>query len=685
MNPLLQHSFSTPHGTFPFPDITTSDIREAIMRGIEDEDHEILAICNCKDKPTFSNTIVALTRSGRMLERATTLLFNLTSAATSDELDALANEMSPLLSEHSNNIMLNPGLYARVKHVKENADAQSLTEEDHMLLDRTYEGFERAGANLDEDGKQKFRQITKELSAATLKFSQNVLKETNAYSLHLTSEEELEGLPEIHRHAAAEAAKERGLDGWVITLHAPSYRPFMMYARSRELREKLYRAYNSICTKAGEHCNYPIVEQIVDLRRQLAQLLGYKDFATYALRRRMAQTPEHVMQLLNDLINHYETPAKAEVERIAQLAREMEGSDFELQPWDFSYYAHLLGKKLFDYDPDRLRPYFELSRVKKGVLGLATKLYGIHFKRNAEIPTFHKDVEAYDVRDRNGDFLAVLYLDFFPRSNKQGGAWMTSYRDEECLEPSSTEVTPGNSVRPHVSVTTNFTKPTPTTPALLTLDEVQTFLHEFGHALHGIFAMTHYAALSGTSVYWDFVELPSQFMENYAVEPEFLSTFAQHYQTGEPLPEKYIEQIRNHRNFNAAYACMRQVSFGLLDMAYYQLTSKLPLPVPQFEQQAWKEAQMLPPVSGTCMSVQFGHIMSGGYAAGYYSYKWAEVLDADAFALFKQEGIFNKDTAESFRRNILSRGGTEHPMMLYKRFRGQEPTIDALLKRDGIE
>lgn len=683
MNPLL-HPFHTPHGTFPFTDITTDHIREAILKGIEEEDAEVNAICSNEEQATFANTIVALSRSGNTLERATTLLFNLTSAATSDELDALANEMSPLLSEHSNNIMLNPELYRRVKEVKDNAPAD-LTPEDRMLLDRTYEGFERAGANLSEEGKKEFRRISKELSAATLRFSQNVLKETNAYMLHLTSEEELDGLPEMHRNAAAEEAKERNLDGWVITLHAPSFRPFMMYARSRDLRKQIYLAYNTLCTHEGDHCNFPIVERIVNLRRELAQLLGYKDYASYALRRRMAQTPERVMQLLNDLMAHYEAPARAEVERIEEFAQSLEGEDFKLQPWDFSFYAHLLGKKLNDYDPDRLRPYFELSKVKEGVLGLATRLYGITFHKNTDIPTFHKDVEAYDVADRNGEFLAVLYLDFFPRANKQGGAWMTSYREEECIEPSATKVTPANSVRPHVSVTTNFTKPTSTTPALLTLDEVQTFLHEFGHALHGIFAMTHYAALSGTSVFWDFVELPSQFMENYAVEPEFLSTFARHYQTGEPLPEAYVEQIRRQRNFNAAYACMRQVSFGLLDMAYYQFTTPFHGPVPEFEREAWKQAQMLPTVDGTCMSVQFGHIMSGGYAAGYYSYKWAEVLDADAFALFKEQGIFNTHTAESFRAHVLSQGGTEHPMKLYVAFRGQEPTIDALLERDGIK
>lgn len=683
MNPLLA-PFHTPHETFPFPDITIDHIRQAITEGIAEEDNEITAICQNAEAPTFDNTIVRLQQCGKTLERATTLMYNLTSAETSDELDALANEMSPILSDHSNNIMLNAALFARIKAVKDKDDA-TLTAEDRMLLDKTYEGFERAGANLTDDKKEKFRHISKELSALTLRFSQNVLKDLNDFKLHLTEEEDLAGLPDIHRKAAAEAAKEAGLEGWLFTLHAPSFRPFLMYADNRELRQQLYMAYNTVCTHNNEHNNFDVVKRIVNLRREKAQLLGYPTYAHYALRRRMAQTPENVNKLLDDLISNYSQPAHTEVQRIADFAKQTEGNDFTLQPWDFSYYAQKLKKQLYDFDPDKLRPYLELSRVKQGVMGLATTLYGLHFQRNNDIPVYHNDVEAYEVTDADGNFMAVLYLDFFPRKSKQGGAWMTSYRDEECTAPSTVPATPHNTVRPHVSVTTNFTKPTADTPALLTLDEVQTFLHEFGHALHGIFSMTHYASLSGTSVYWDFVELPSQFMENYATEPEFLSTFARHYQTDEPLPETYVKQIRDSRNFNAAYACMRQVSFGLLDMAYYTTDQPFSHDVPAFEHEAWKRAQMLPEVSGTCMTVQFGHIMSGGYAAGYYSYKWAEVLDADAFDLFKQTGIFNTQTAHKFRTCILEKGGTEHPMTLYKRFRGQEPTLDALLRRDGIK
>ena len=683
MNPLLS-PFHTPHETFPFPNITIADIREAITKSIAEEEREIEAISNNPEAPTFANTIARLQQGNHTLTRATTLMYNLTSAETSDELDALANEMAPLLSDHGNNIMHNAKLFARVKAVKEQNDP-TLTPEERTLLDKTYEGFERSGANLSAEGKEKLRQLSKELSASTLLFSQNVLKDLNDFKLHITKEEDLAGLPDIHRQAAAEAAKEAKLEGWVFTLQAPSYGPFLMYADNRELRHKLYMAYNTICTHDNKYNNFDLVKRIVNLRREMAQLLGYPTFAYYALRRRMAQTPENVNKLLDDLINNYSKPAKAEVKRIADFAKKTEGDDFTLQPWDFSYYSQKLKKELYDYDPDKLRPYLELSRVKKGVMGLATTLYGLQFKHNEDIPVYHSDVEAYDVYDADGNFMAVLYLDFFPRSSKHGGAWMTSYRDEECTASSTEPATPLNTIRPHVSVNTNFTKPTADKPALLTLGEVQTFLHEFGHALHGIFAMTHYSALSGTSVYWDFVELPSQFMENYATEPEFLSTFAQHYETGENLPESYIKQIRDSRNFNAAYFCMRQVSFGLLDMAYYTSEAPLEADIPSFEQEAWARAQMLPPVEGTCMSVQFSHIMSGGYAAGYYSYKWAEVLDADAFDVFRQNGIFDTATAQRFRSCILEKGGTEHPITLYKRFRGQAPTLEALLRRDGIK
>lgn len=659
-------------------------LRPLIMQGMDEEMSQIEAIVNNAEAPTFANTIVALSNTGENLERATAVMYNLLSAETNDELEELANELAPKLSEHSNNIMLNAKLFERVKAVYD-AETNQLEGEDKMLLDKTYEGFERSGATLSADDKLRFREITSQLSEKTLKFSQNVLKETNNFILHITNENDLAGIPEIHRNAARHEAETRNKEGWVFTLHAPSFMPFMMYADNRALREKMYRAYNSRCTHNNEYNNFEIVRSIVNLRREVAQILGYEDYADYALRRRMAQNASNVYKLLNDLITHYLPRAKEDVAEVEKKAQQLEGSNFKLQPWDFSYYSQKLKHELYDYDPDMLRPYFELSQVQKGVLGLATRLYGITFKRNEKLPVYQKDVIAYDVYDKEGAYLAILLVDFFPRESKKGGAWMTNYRDESCAEPTNVKVLPTNSTRPVVSVTTNFTKPTANTPALLTLGEVETFLHEFGHALHGIFAMTHYASLSGTSVYWDFVELPSQFMENYATEPEFLGTFAHHYQTGEPLPQAYIDRIRKSRNFQSAYACMRQVSFGLLDMAYYTLRTPLTADIKTFEDEAWKRVQLLPQVADACMSVEFGHIMSGGYAAGYYSYKWAEVLDADAFSLFKEKGIFNESVAQSFRQNILSKGGTENPMDLYTRFRGQAPTINALLKRDGIQ
>ena len=542
-------------------------LRPLILKGMDEEMQEVDAIVNNPEAPTFANTIVALANTGENLERATAVMYNLLSAETDDNLEELASELAPKLSEHSNNIMLNEKLFARVKAVYD-AETNKLEGEDKMLLDKTYEGFERSGATLSDEDKQRFREITAQLSEKTLKFSQNVLKETNNFVLHITDEKDLAGIPEIHKNAAHHEAKARQLEGWVFTLHAPSFMPFMMYAENREYREKMYRAYNSRCTHNNEYNNFEIVRSIVNLRREVAQILGYKDYADYALRRRMAQNAKNVYQLLNDLIDHYLDRAKQDVAEVEKKAQQIEGADFKLRPWDFSYYSQKLKHELYDYAPDMLRPYFELSQVQKGVLGLATKLYGITFKRNDNLPVYQKDVIAYDVYDKDGAFLAILLVDFFPRESKKGGAWMTNYRDESCNAPTHVKVMPNNSNRPVVSVTTNFTKPTADTPALLTLGEVETFLHEFGHALHGIFAMTHYASLSGTSVYWDFVELPSQFMENYATEPEFLGTFAHHYKTGEPLPQEYIDRIRKSRNFQSAYACMRQVSFGLLDMAH---------------------------------------------------------------------------------------------------------------------
>ena len=660
MNPF----FST-YDLTPFHLIRNEHFEPAIRQGITEQMAEIDAIVSNSESPTFENTILALEESGALLDKVTTVMYNLLSAHTNDELETLAQEMSPILSEHSSNIMLNEALYLRVKAVMESPN-RDLSEEERMLLEKTFEGFERAGANLSAEKKERFREVKKELSQLTLQFSQNNLKETNDFILHLTDEHELSGLPESQREQAAQAARERQLEGWVFTLHAPSYVPFLQYAERRDLRKKMYEAYNTKCTHDNEHNNFEIVARLVNLRRELAQLLGYATYADYALKRRMAKEPKKVNELLEQLIAAYKPKAQEEVAEVFALSPD------EPQPWDFAFYAHKLQKQRYDIDAEMLRPYFELSRVKQGVFGLATQLYGITFVENKEVPVYHEDVTAYDVFDADGSPLAVLYTDFHPRASKQGGAWMTSYREQS------------EGVRPHVSIVMNFSKPTVDKPALLTHGELETFLHEFGHALHGIFANTRFKSLSGTNVYWDFVELPSQFMENYAVEKDFLRTFAFHYETGEPLPDELVERIIASRNYNAAYACMRQVSFGLLDMAYYTLTEPFTADVRTFEREAWQEAQLLPTFAPACMTVQFGHIMSGGYSAGYYSYKWAEVLDADAFAYFKQNGIFNNEVATSFRKNILERGGTCHPQQLYRNFRGQDATIDALLERTGI-
>jgi len=557
---------------------------------------------------------------------------------------------------------------------------RKLTPEEKQLLENSYQGFVRSGALLDKEGKDKLRKLTEEASMLSLQFSQNLLKENKAFTLHITDEQDLDGLPETAREAAALAAKERNLDGWVFTLDYPSYSPFMTYSTRRELREKLYMARNTVCIHDNSENNLEICKRLVNLRREVAQLLGYKTYADYVLKRRMATNKRNVYKLLYDLIDAYMPTARKEEEELERMAKRAEGNSFEMMPWDSSFYSHKLQMKKFNIDSEMLRPYFELSRVIDGVFGLANRLYGITFKENKSIPVYHPDVKAYEVFDRTGEFLAVFYADFHPRKGKQGGAWMTEYQGQFIDRK-------GVNVRPHVSVVMNLTKPTAEKPALLTLGEVETFLHEFGHSLHGMFANTRFESLSGTNVLWDFVELPSQFMENFAVEKEFLRTFAFHYKTGEPIPDDLIDRIVKSRNFMAAMGCMRQVSLGLLDMAYYTKRDKFDEDIIKFERKAWAKAIVKKRCHQlrTCMTVQFSHIMAGGYAAGYYSYKWAEVLDADAFSVFKKHGIFDQETASRFRDCILSKGGTEHPMTLYKRFRGSEPTIDALLKRNGIK
>lgn len=675
MNPFLTE-YHTPYHTTPFHLIRMEHYEPAMLQGMEEHNKEIEAIIQNPDEPSFSNTIVALEKSGELLNRVSTVFSNLHSAETNDEMDALAEKIMPMLTEHSNNITLNAQLFNRIKAVYDNKDHLSLNGEEYMLLENTYQSFIRSGANLCEKDKDEFKRISADLSLNILKYSQNLLKETNAYELRL-SEEQLQGLPESAIVTYAQTAKEKGKEGYIVTLQIPSFSPFMKYSTNRELRKELYTAYHTQCTHDNEFDNQDLVKTLVNLRMRRAQLLGYPCVADFVLTRRMAENSERVYHLINQLLNAYAPTAKKEMFELQALAKELEGEDFELMPWDLAYYAEKLKEKKFNFNEEELRPYFELGQVIQGVFGLATLLYDITFKENKEIPVYHPDVKAYEVHDKNGDFLAVLYADFHPRAGKRSGAWMTSYKEQWKDEK-------GNS-RPHVSVTMNFTKPSEERPALLTFSEVNTFLHEFGHALHGIFADTTYSSMSGTNVFWDFVELPSQFMENFATEKEFLNTFAKHYQTGASIPEELVQRIIDSSNHLVAYSCLRQLSFGLLDMAWYTRTTPFDGDVKVYEKDAMEKAQVFPTLKEACMSVQFPHIMSGGYAAGYYSYKWAEVLDADAFSHFKEYGLFNKEVANSFRENVLSKGGTEHPMTLYKRFRGQEPSIDALMKRNGIK
>ena len=690
-NPFFE-PYNTPHDTAPFDRIRMEDFEEAMLEGIRRDDEQIERIINNPAKPTFDNTIISVDdekdKEGYydLLGRVSTVFFNLLSAETNDEMDALAQKMSPILTKHANDIRLNERLFERVKYVHQHH--RKLTAEEKMLLDNCYDGFVRSGALLDAAGIERLRQLTEEASMLGLQFSQNLLKENKAFTLHITDEAQLDGLPDTAREAAALAAKEQQKEGWVFTLDFPSYSPFMTYSTQRELRRQLYMAKNTECIHDNTENNLEICKRLINLRRELAQLLGHKTYADYVLKHRMAGNVRNVYKLLNNLIDAYKPTAIKEVEAIEKMARKLEGNNFKLEPWDFSFYSHKLQLQKYNLDAEMLRPYFELSKVIDGVFGLANRLYGITFKENKDIPVYHPDVKAYEVFDEDGSFLAVFYADFHPRKGKQGGAWMTEYQGQwkeriDQKKPFGDDNM--RNVRPHVSVVMNLTKPTEEKPALLTLGEVETFLHEFGHSLHGMFANTRFESLSGTNVWWDFVELPSQFMENFSIEKEFLRTFAFHYQTGEPLPDELIDRIVKSRNFNVAYACMRQVSFGLLDMAYYTQKDEFTADIIQFEKKAWEKAMVLPQLPDTCMTVQFSHIMAGGYAAGYYSYKWAEVLDADAFSVFKKHGIFDKKTASSFRENILSKGGTENPMTLYKRFKGGEPTIDALLKRNGIK
>lgn len=674
-NPLLS-KFDTPYQTPPFDKIKHEHYKPALDSAISMARHEIDAIVNNPAEPTFENTIEALDRSGKLLADVSNILFNLNEAETDSILQQIVIEASPILTDFSNDINLNPDLFKRVKAVWEKRDSLKLTAEQQMLLDKTYKGFVRNGANLNEADKEKYRAISRELSELTVKFNQNVLAETNSYKLHITNEADLAGLPQSLIDAAAYTAKQKGLDGWVITLDYPMYGPFMKYADNRELRKQLYMAYGSRCFKGNEYDNQKIALRIANLRLELANLLGYPNYATFVLENRMAETPERVNEFLDQLVEASLPAARDEVKEVEEFARQ-QGFKGKLERWDWSYYSEKLKNAKYSYNEEELKPYFQLEKVIDGVFLLANKLYGLTFSPNANIPVYHPDVKAYEVYDGSGRFMAVLYLDFFPREGKSGGAWMTSFRSQYRDN--------GKDVRPLVSIVTNFTKPTDKQPSLLTFYEFSTFLHEFGHALHGMLSDCNYTSLSGTSVYRDFVELPSQIMENFAVEKEYLDLFAVHYQTGEKIPQELVQKIIDSRNFQAGYFSLRQLGFGVLDMAWHTITKPVTEDVDSFEKKVLNPLEVLPPVKGTNMSVTFGHIFEGGYAAGYYGYKWAEVLDADAFEVFKEKGIFNREVAQSFRENILSKGGSEHPMTLYKRFRGQEPTIDALLKRSGLK
>lgn len=675
-NPFLK-PFDTPHGTPPFDKIKIEHFEPAFEEAMNQHNKEIDEIVNNSSSPTFGNTIVALENAGELMNRVGGVFFNLLSAESNDEMMEISQRLSPKLSEHSNNISLNEALFERIKAVYDQRNESGLNQEQIRLVEKYFEQFENSGATLSSADKAKYKELSIQLSKATLDFGQNALKESNKFEMLITDKVDLAGLPESVTEAAAAKAKSKNKDGWLFDLSAPSYLGFMKYSSNRDLREKLYMAYNTKSVKGGEFDNQAIVNKIVNLRLQIANLLGYESYADYILKNRMAKNKESVYNLLDDLAEAYSSIAHQEVNDVRDYAKKIEDTTIDIQPWDWSYYSDKLKDERFDLNDEMTRPYFELERVKKGVFGLATDLYGITFHKNENTPVYHPEVEAFDVIDNNGEFLAVLFTDFHPRDGKRAGAWMTSFRKQFVKD--------GKDYRPHVSIVMNFTRPTDTKPALLTFDEVETFLHEFGHALHGMLAKSNYESLSGTSVFRDFVELPSQIMENWLVEKEYLDKFAYHYETGEKMPADLIQKLIDAANFNTGYLCLRQLSFGYLDMAWHSLSSSFDGDVREFERKAMDKVKLLPVIEDACMSTSFSHIFSGGYAAGYYGYKWAEVLDADAFSLFKEKGLFDKDTAKSFRENILEKGNTEDPMTLYKRFRGHEPSIEALLERSGVK
>lgn len=669
-NPLLQEFDSA-----PFSKIKTDHFKPAILKAIELAKFEIEEIANLPSPPSFKNTVETLEFSGRKLDRVTSIFFNLNSAETNDEIQKIAQEISPLLSEFKNDVILNEKLFERVKAVFKNKEEYDLNGEQKMLLDTKYKAFSRNGANLSEENKLKLRKIDKKLSSLSLKFGENVLAEANKYELHLTNEEDLDGLPEDVKESAAEVAKAKHKEGWVFTLEYPSYIPFMKYAKNRELRKKMALAFALKGFHNDELDNQENVLQIVKLRFDRAQILGYQSHAHFVLEERMAKTPETVKLFLKELLEKSKPAALNEFSELEDFAKDLEGID-QLQKWDAAYFQEKLKQKLFDLDDEKLKPYFQLNNVIDGVFTVANKLYDLTFTEVSDIDVYHEDVKTYQVSDGDGKNVALFYADFHPRAGKRDGAWMTVYKSQEKNE--------NKNERPHISIVCNFTKPTKNTPSLLTFNEVTTLFHEFGHALHGMLANTTYPSLSGTSVYWDFVELPSQILENWCYEPEALQLFAKHYKTGEIIPQELIDKIKKASNFHEGMSTLRQISFGMLDMSYHAIDPTSISNIKTHEDRAFESTKLYPEVKENCMSTSFSHIFQGGYSSGYYSYKWAEVLDADAFEFFKEKGIFNAEVAKKFKDNVLSLGGTEDPMTLYKRFRGKEPQPDALLKRAGL-
>ena len=674
MNPLLK-DFSTPFHTAPFSKIKNKHFLPAFKQAIEEAKSEINEIVSNPEVPNFKNTIEALEFAGERLDRISSIFFNLNSAETNDEIQKIAQEVSPLLSEFSNDITLNEELFERIKTVHEQKDMFQLTVEQKTLLDKKYKSFSRNGANLPENKKEKLREIDKELSKLKLQFGENVLAETNAYEFLISDETQLNGLPESAKEAAQNLAESKGKKGWIFNLQYPSYIPFMTYADNRELRKKLSLAFGAKGFQKNKFNNEDIVLKIANLRHERANLLGYKTHAHFVLEERMAKTPETVTKFLKELLEKAKPAAEREFASLQKFAHELDGLD-ALEKWDGAYYAEKLKQKLFDLDDEKLKPYFKLENVVNGVFTVAQKLYGLSFEEIKNIDTYHKDVLTYKVTDSTNNLVSIFYADFFPREGKRNGAWMTSYRPQY--------VKNGENERPHISIVCNFTKPTKTKPSLLTFNEVTTLFHEFGHALHGMLANTTYPSLSGTSVYWDFVELPSQVLENWCYEKEALELFATHYETDEVIPMELIDKIKASATFNEGMQTLRQLSFGLLDMSWHGQDPSKIKNVKAHELEAFKGTQLYPDVAENCMSTSFSHIFQGGYSSGYYSYKWAEVLDADAFEYFKENGVFSKTIANKFKNFVLSQGGIEDPMVLYKRFRGQEPNPDALLRRAGL-